>query len=338
MTPTDIRESLTEVRDAVPVPPIDAARFDARVRHHRRRRRALQAGTGAGVLAAATAIAAVLPHALHRDEPTPVATAVPADGVPIVLDGRVQQLAADGSLTDTGLSGTPIGRLDGRLVVLDGDRLLGLADGPIDGVVTAYVDPFGVTYQTTDGLIVFAGQRGQHSAQDEATLLAGGASVYVDDDGSGPRIHDSRGVHPVDLGSDGASPELDGVEAAGGTVVFVHDGGVEVYDARGERRDGFLGGTTGALSGDGATYAYAPGPDELEAGMTAGLSLYDTGTRDVRRVPLADPALDLAWYDGDVYVLTQDAAQGAGERSLWRCDTDACDRLLTEPGESLSLS
>jgi hypothetical protein len=51
-------------------------------------------------------------------------------------------------------------------------------------------------------------------------------------------------------------------------------------------------------------------------------------------VPLAEPAIDLVWHDEDVYVLTQ----GADGRHLWRCDTDGCDRVLSAPGTTLSLS
>jgi hypothetical protein len=283
-------------------------------------------------------VATAVPHALPRAEPVPVATARAGEGVPVVLDGRVQEVGPDGSVTDTGLHGSPVGRLDGRLVVLDGHRLLGVGDAPIDGVVTAYVDATGVTYQTTDGLIVFAGVRGQNSAQGPGTLLAGGGTLYVDDEGDGALIHEADGIHPVDLGSDGARVRLDRVEAGGRTVVFVHDGTVEVYDASGDRRDGFLGGTTGALSADGATYAYAPDPGELAAGMVAGLAFYDTGSGDLSRVPLAEPAVDLVWHGDDVYVLTEGSTGGTDARHLWRCDTDACDRVLSAPGTTLSLS
>lgn len=333
MTPTDLRESLTEIRDAVAVPPVDLVRFDDRVRHHRRLLRVRRTVAAASAIAAVAGVVAVVPHVLPRPESIPVASEGSAVGVPVVLDGRVQEVGPGGSLTDTGLSGRPLGRLAGRLVVLDGHRLLGVGDAPIEDVVTAYVDPTGVTYQTTDGLIVFTGEHGQRSAQGPGTLLAGSATLYVDDEGHGPLIHAADGIHPVDLGSDGTRVELDRVEAAGRTVVFVHDGQVEVYGADGERRDGLLGGTTGALSADGTTYAYAPDGDELANGMAAGLTFYDTRSSDARSVPLADAAVDLAWYDGDLYVLTQ----GNGERALWRCDTDACDRVLTAPGSTLSL-
>jgi hypothetical protein len=332
MTPLDIRESLTEIRDAVAVPPVDTTRFDRRVRRYRRTLRLRRAGLAAGAAAAVVASVAIVPHVLPQSEPSPVASAAPADGVPVVLDGRVRVVAPDGSLSDTGLEGTPVGRLDGRLVVLDGHRLVGVGDGPIDDVVTAYVHRAGVTYETTEGLIEFAGVDGRNSAQGPGRLLAATATTYVDDEGAGPLIHDPAGIHPVDLGSDSARVELDRVEAAGRTVVFVHDGGVEVYDASGERRDGFLGGATGALSPDGTTYAYAPDAEELDDGMATGLSYYDTRSRDVRSVPLAEPAVDLRWYDGAVYVVTS----GTGRRTLWRCDAAACAEVLTA-GTSLSL-
>lgn len=273
MTPLDIRESLTEIRDRVAVP--------------------------------------------LRSRP-------PSRSSPTCF----QLVAPDGSLSDSGLAGRPIGRLDGRLVVLDGHRLLGVGDAPIDDVVTAYVHRAGVTYQTTEGLIEFAGVDGRNSAQGPGRLLAATANTYVDDEGDGPLIHDPAGIHPVGLGSDSVRVELDRVDAAGRTVVFVHDGGVEVYDASGERRDGFLGGTTGALSPDGTTYAYAPDAEELADGMTGGLTYYDTRSREVWSVPLAEPALDLRWYDDDLYVLTR--ADRA--RTLWRCDAGACDEVLATGG------
>jgi hypothetical protein len=119
----------------------------------------------------------------------------------------------------------------------------------------------------------------------------------------------------------------------GRTVVFVHDGGVEVYDASGDRREGFLGGTTGALSADGSTYAFAPSVDELTQGTASGLVLHDTRTGDEARVALDEPAVDLAWYGGDAYVVTE----GAGERSLWQCDVEGCGEVLTDPSGTLRL-
>lgn len=331
MNPTDIRETLTEVRHAVAVPPLDSPRFERRVRRYRRTVRLRRAGAAAGIAAAVAAAVTVVPRVLTESEPTPVASAG-GTGVPVVLDGSVRLVARDGSLGDTGLSGTPVGRLDGELVVLDGDRLLGVGDTPIEDVVTAYVHRSGVTYQTSEGLIEFAGVDGRNSARGPGTLLAAAAAVYVDDEGDGPLIHDASGIHPVDLGSDGARVELDRVEAAGRTVVFVHDNGVEFYDAGGERRDGFLGGVTGALSADGTTYAYAPGAADLAAGMAAGLSYYDTRSGELSTVPLRGAAIDLRWYDGDLYAVTE----GAGERTLWRCGADACDRVLTA-GTGLAL-
>lgn len=330
---TDITESLSEIRDAVAVPPIDPADFEARVRYHHRRRRAARAAGALALTAVAATAVGVVPLALDRSEPTPIATAVRSTGVPVVLDGRVQEVAADGTVTDTGLSGAPIGRLGGQLVVLDGDRILGLADGPIDHVVSAFVDQNGVSYATSDGLIVFAGPRGQHSAQLRGTLLAAGGSVFVDDEGDGPLIHDPAGVHPIELGSDGGSVDLDRVEVGGDTVVLVHDGGVEVYDASGERRSGFLGGTAGALSDDGTTYAYAPSAAELDAGMLPGLARYDTRTGQLRRAPLADPAVDLRWVDEDLFVVTQ----GSDGRTLWQCGERLCGPLLTDPESTLEL-
>lgn len=325
MTPTDIRETLTEVREAVAVPPVDTSRFEARVRRYRRTLRLRRAAAAAGAAAAVVAAVTVVPQVLAEPEPTPVASAGAAGGVPVVLDGHVQLVAPDGSLSDTGLSGTPIGRLGGELVVLDGERLLGVGDAPIEDVVAAYVHRSGVTYQTTAGLIEFAGVDGRNSAQGPGTLLAATNAVYVDDEGDGPLIHDASGIHRVDLGSDGAHVELDRTEAAGRTVVFVHDNGVEVYDVSGQRRDGFLGGATGALSSDGSTYAYAPHAGELAAGMSPGLSYYDTRSGEVRSVPLDGPAVDLRWYDGDLYVVT---ASGE-DRMLWRCDASSCGEILT---------
>jgi hypothetical protein len=332
MMNTEIRQGLSDLREAVDVPPLDPSGFDARVRHHRRRRLAGRIAAGVATLTIVAVVAAAAPAVLHRSSPTPVAAPASDPGVPVTLDGRVELVGSDGTVTDTGLRGTPVGRIDGRLVVLDGHQLIGLADDPITGVASAYVGEEGATYQTTDGRIVFTGTGGQSSAQDEGTLLAAADPAYVADAGDGPVIHESGGLHPIELGSDGARVRADRVEAGGDTVVFVADGGVQVFDTSGVRRDGFLGGTTGALSGDGTTYAFAPSADELAGGMSAGLVRYDTSTGAHQRVPLQDPAVTLAWYDRVPYVVTE--AQHV--RTLWRC-ADTCARVLTDGSGTLTL-
>lgn len=333
MTDTTMRESLTEIYDAVPVPPVDQDAFGARVRRARRRRHGLQAVVAAGAVAAAVAASAVVPGLLDRSAPRTVAGA-PDPGVPIVLSGHVQLLASDGSLTDTGLSGSPIGRLRGQQIVLDGGRLLGLHDSPVvDHVVAAFVDPTGATYQTSDGLITFTGRRGQPSATDEGRLLAAGEHAYVVDAGPAVVFHDAAGLHPVSLGSDGTSSTPTNVEVGGRTVVVVAGGGVQVFDTDGTRRSGFLGGVTGALSADGATYAFAPSAHEKALGMASGLAFYDTVTAEQHRIPLAGPAVDLAWIDGHLYVVTE---QGSA-RTLLECGPRACEKRFTDPEGTLSL-
>jgi hypothetical protein len=333
MNHTQIRESLTEVHDAVQVPPIDDEAFAGRVRRARRRRHARRAVVGATAVAAVAAAAVIVPHLVDRPTSPTVASA-PDPGVPVVLGGHVQFLAPDGSLTDTGSAGIPIGRLRGREIVLDGDRLLGLHDHPVvEHVAAAFVDPTGATYQTSDGLITFVGRRGQRSATDEGTLLAAGEHAYAVETASGVVLHDAAGVHPVRLGSDGATSKVDRVEVGGRTVVVVADGGVQVFDTAGERRDGFLGGVTGALSGDGTTYAYAPSAREKAQGMVPGLTLYDTGTGAQHRIALSDAAVDLAWLDGRLYVVTQKGST----RTLLECGRRACEQRLSDPEGSLSL-
>jgi hypothetical protein len=332
---TDLRETLTEIRDGVAVPPIDHAAFEARVRHHRRRRRTAQAAVGALAVAVVAMATVAVPAVLHDDDRPPITTPAAEPGVPVVLDGHVQEVAADGTVTDTGMTGTPLGWLDGRVVVLDGHRLLGFGDGPIDDVAAAVVHPGGVTYELTSRQIVVATVDGEYASGGSGSLLAAMDTYYVDGNDLGAVIYSpsTQDLRHVTFGSDGASVDLQGAEAGGDIVVFVHDGGVEFYNSDGKRRGGFVGGTTGALSPDGATYAYAPSADELARGMTPGLARYDTTTKQVRRIPLADPAVDVAWSHGALYVVTEKA----GERTLWQCDEQACDQLLTDPEGTLDL-
>ncbi|MEP9365282.1 hypothetical protein ABLE68_20115 [Nocardioides sp. CN2-186] len=334
MTDTELRQNLHAIHEAITVPPVDQVVFDGRVRRARRRRRGVQALVGATAVAAvATAFAVVVPHLGDRSDPTTYAAA-PDPGVAVVLGGRVELLAADGTLTDTGLAGRPLGRLDGREVVLSGHRLLGLTDGVIDGVATAFVDRTGVTYETTTGAIHWTGTRGQDSAWMDGTLLGAGEHAFVvTGESTDLVVHDAEGLHPVDLGSDGNAVEPDRVEVGGFTVAVVADGTVQFFGADGTRGQSFLGGENGALSADGDTYAFAPSAREAAAGMEPGLAFFDVASGHQERVPLTGQALDLDWIDGDLYVVTQ---QGDAH-VLQECTRQGCVDRLTDPTGTLSL-
>jgi len=336
---TRIRTTLHEVEEAVAVPAYDGSVVAARARSIRRRRRTAGALAGTAVVAVVAAGVGLLPGAWPGDDPGPVATdgwaaagpGAGVHGVPVVLDGSVQRVDDDGTLTDTGLRGQVVGVVRDRVVVLDGDRLIG-AGGHVEGVVAAYADPTGVTYQRADGAVLREGVGGVDADGVTGRLVGAGAGGFATLEGVVVTLHDADGAHRLDLGSDAATPRPDRVQVGGGTVVVTDSSTVSVLDLAGTRRSGFLGGTTGALSADGATYAYAPTAAEVDRGMRPGLFSYDTGSGQTRRTALPAAALDLTWYDGGLYVLTEDG----DTRTLWACD-QTCDQLLVDDGGTLGL-
>ena len=275
----------------------------------------------------------VAPQVGDRSD-APTFAAAPGPSVAVVLDGRVQLLAADGTLADTGVAGSPLGRLDGQEVVLPGHRLLGLTDGVIDSVARAFVDPTGVTYETTGGAIHWTGTRGQDSARMDGTLLGAGEHAFVVAGGSTDLVvHDaaactrSVSAATATLSSPTgcrwvASPSLSSPTAPCSS------------SERTAPRLSPSSAASRAHSPRTATPTHSrPVPVEAAAGMDPGLAFFDVANGHQQRIPLAGQATDLGWLDGDLYVVTQ---QG-GERVLQECTRQGCEDRLTDPSGTLSL-
>ncbi|PUA79000.1 hypothetical protein [Nocardioides currus] len=329
MTIPDIRETLTAVRDSVPVPPVDQVAFRARVRGARRRRvavRAIGVGTAAAVLAAVVTVA---PRLVDADGQQ-VAAQSAAPRIPVAVGGQVRLLGDDGELTGSGSTGTIVGTVDGDVVTLDAGVLSGPGDSRTSGVVAAYASSAGVTYQSDDLSITLPDGR---TAPADDPLVAAGDAGWVTQHDRVLTVHGPAGDHVLRLGSDGSRSQPGTVEVGGAIVAVTADGTVGLYDVSGARRAGFLGGVTGAISPDGATYAYAANAEERAAGMRPGLVLHDVATGTTRGVSLGQDAVDLAWHDGRLLVLTEEGTS----RTLWECDVLACRSLVTAADGDLSL-
>ncbi|UFN45224.1 ubiquitin family protein [Nocardioides okcheonensis] len=317
------------MRDTVDVPPIDRADLAARTRRLRRRRRSLQAAAAGAALAAVVGAFAV--PGLVEQHDSVVATVVPDDGVPVVLDEQIQLVQANGTPVPTGHVGTPVGVVDGQLVWWGDGVLSGPGDVRTDGVRAAFATETGVTYQVDDGTIHDAA--GGEPVGSDGELVAAGADVFVTQQDGDLTLHGDDGPRELEIGSDGSSAAVTAVEAGAGTVVVAAGNVVSFFDSDGARTGGFLGGVTGALSPDGVSYAYAPSRSERAQGMRPGLALYDIASGTTERVQINGAAVDLAWTGDALVVLTE---QG-GSRTLTQCHETACRVLLTDPTGTLAL-
>lgn len=329
MTESIVRETLREVRDTVDVPPIDHARLVARTRRLRRRRRAVQAavaGTAFAVVVGGLAI-----PGLVKQPDSVVATAVPEDGLPVVLDDQIQLLRTDGTLAPTGHVGTPVGVVGGELAWLSDGVLTGPEDSRVAGVRVAFGTEAGVAYQAVDGTIHLPG--GLEPFTSNGDLVAAGTDAFVSEHDGEVTVHDDAGSHELEIGSDGSSSPVTAVEVGAGTVVVAAGNVVNFFDEDGSRTGGFLGGVTGALSPDGTTYAYAASRSELDQGMRPGLTIYDIASDTSQQVDLSGAAADLAWMGDDLFVLTERGSS----RTLARCDDTSCRVLLTDTTGTLAL-
>ncbi len=328
MTEPLVRSTLTQVRDGIAVPPPDRLGVRARAGRLRRRRRGMQA-LGAGAAAAALAGSFLLP-ALRTEPGVQLATPAPSTRVPVVLGGQVQLLAEDGSLEPTGRAGTVVGVVGDEVVTWDDGVLLGATADPVGDVSAAFASPTGVTYQSGDGTIHVPDGAAVPGA---GTLVAAGDDAYVTQLDDTLTVHGTAGDVRLATSSDGARAVPSSVQAGGATVVVAATGTVSFYAPDGERLGGFLGGTTGALSPDGTTYAYAPSADERRAGMRPGLVRYDVRSGRAPRIALDGDLVDLRWVGDELLaVVRRDDA-----RVLLRCDEATCADVLTDPGATLAL-
>jgi hypothetical protein len=350
MTPTEIRTALSDVRDAVDVPPVDRLAFQARVRAARRRRTTGRGVVAVAGLAAAAALVAGALQALPEESEPPVADQ-PAAAVadPTLVVGFVVQdrlvVGGPGGFTETDIPARNVlGVLDG--VLLQADYLGALVAVPVDEagvpgeperlatIDRAYLDPAGarVVVETagvyrawspgagwtdlepSDGFaIAFDGDRRVVSASDDPTLTLIGV------DGPVRSLPVDRGVTDRDLVAGVLA-----LETFHGARFFDADTGRLLSRVRGE-------GTIGRLAPDGSTYARR---------ADDGVVLVDprTGRRTPVETEVGVTANGIAWTGPETFVVVtrDDAGQGA----LQECDAveRSCRLLYRDPSGTLKLT
>lgn len=369
---TEIREALAAVRDSVDVPRPDEVTFRALVRAERRRRTTARvaAGLAAGAIAAVVGTLLVT-GAGDADRGTDVAQSPSQSGppapVPVSLDDRLALVAADGTVVRSGMRVQEVvGTTAAGVVVIGRDhhvrlvpvtrpggvatfgRARDLAGVPVrsahldrDGLFLGFVDlddtmhfrevGADTDYQTSQldpGETVLGINGGSYTAYSPSTGLV----LHSREDGgqSGTEFTSTQ----VGTAFPAETAELGDVTLAVGT-----SDGVEVFDVYGgvPRFGGSLGGAVSSLAPRGDLVATATGADQSEQGMSSGVWLLDALTGE--QVPMrgydGGPALDVAWVDGDEFVVLTDSDPG----QLWVCDAAAqrCEPRLAGSAETLSL-
>lgn len=346
MTLTEIREALTEVRDAVEVPPVDRVAFQRRVRAERRRRtsgRVLVAGAAAAVVVAGVALAGIGTGDERRVDPgpagPPAAAGAVSETVYFVLDGRLTALDPAGVVHDLDLPAEAVvGWTSERVYVLDGEGRLvvrtvsyddegsrratfGSAPSPVAGPVQTMVLSGDGRYLGWTDLDDVAHRYDLKAEREDLTLpgLAGASVIGVGADGL--LLHSADGLVVRDAGSGvqvpvgekwgGASAQL----AFGHVLVGDRDGSSRLYDLADPAEP------VATLDGFGVLGPYAERVAVLDG---ARLEIWDGGT--VAPVTGLDARPDqVRWADETTLLV---AAHDAEEAGLWVCDIAlACDRL-----------
>jgi hypothetical protein len=360
MTGTEIREALSEVRDAVDVPTPDRVAFQRRVRAERRRRTAGRAAL-AGVVAAAVATVGVVSTGIggggeRRLDQTPADRASASGRLDrtafFVRDGRLAALDPAGQVHDLGVAAEGVigsagdqvyavdrqSRVVVRSVSVDdrGRATFAPVDSPISGPVqTASLSGDGRYLGWTD--LDNVSHRYDLQVGQEDLAVPGNrrtSSNAVGADGlllftpSGLEVRDGGSSVSVPVSRDwvGASSQL----AAGHVLVDDRDGRSRLYDVRSgtadlvETLDGFgvLGPDAERVAVLGPASADAPRVEVWDGGGLAPVTGLE-GTPDQVR-----------WADEDTLLVTTHDADGAG---LWACDLDlACARLPVDGEISLN--
>jgi hypothetical protein len=352
MTLTELRDTLSSVSGAVPVPMPDATAFERRVTHTRRRRtavRAVGAVAAVGLVAGGSAFALSLGGGPDASEPAQdtathdTATQGP-HWVPVVVDGRFHVvdgtvLGPEGPAAASIVGTTPHGVVviteDGTLARIDelSSELQPLVPGKVRA---AYLAGDAVVYENRQGLIRWRGIEptvvATDSAQtDEGRLMAANDDRFVIADGAGGALvsHDPDGlhelpvqdvttVHRVETGGD-----VIAVQTADGVVFFSPDGvptGSSDYDLD----------RLGTLAPDGHSFA-------LQTDSRRSVEMLDPVT--LESSPVKGPAgtvVDLGWSpDGDLLVVVHEDTA----RTLWRCSPDGtdCSAKVDDPTGTLRL-
>lgn len=362
MTTNEITTTLTEIRDAVEVPPVDQVGFQRLVVREQRRRTTGRVVVGA-VAAAAVVVAGAATSLLpDRDErsidsdpaaPGP-ATVAPSDTVYFVRDGRLSALDPRGRVHDLGMrSEAVIGWTFERVFALDDDSHVEVrrvvygdegslaptfreepspVDGPVQSVVLSGDGRYLAWLDLTDQVHRYdlaAGREDVTFSVRDNTALAGVATqgVLVSEDGD-LSVRNAHDTIPVPVAGTGYGATSD---IAGGLVlVGDRDGVSRLYDiSEGAAvADDELRGT-GALGPYGERIALIV----LDPADEAHLEVWDGGGR----VPVGglDGAVprQVRWADEATLLLTASAQGGVG---LYACDIEMSCELVLEGDVSLS--
>jgi hypothetical protein len=352
MTPTDVRQALTEVREATDVPVVDRIAFQRRVRSERHRRTLGRAAAATGAAAAVVSVVALAGGVGlgddRRVDPEPVgrpATGSVSETVFFVLDGRLTALDPAGVVHDLGVrSEGVVGWTSERVYALDDDShvvvrtvsyddegsrraTFGSDESPVGGPVrTVALSGDGRYLGWTD--IDDVAHRYDLKAGREDLTISGNAGAAVAGvgadglllytaDGLVVRDDDSVVQVPVDAGWTGTGAQL----AFGHVLVPDRDGASTLFDLR----DGAAR-LVDTLDGFGTLGPYAERVALL--GQTAAdqqhVGIWDGGT--VTEVTGLDAMPDqVRWADEATLLVAGYGADGSG---LWACDIDlACARL-----------
>jgi hypothetical protein len=356
----DLRDTLSSVCEALPVPEPDQAAFRRRVADVRRRRTARRV---AGAVAAVAVVATGATLAVHdgRDPAGPQVTKelgpeVGDSDVPVVVNGHLRTVSVDGALGPVGPAVASIlGTTPHGVVVLSGDGVVARLDEQtrqLNRVVpgtahTAYLAGGDVVYEDDDGLIrVFEIESSPDSIASaeivRGELMGAGAGRYVVADSSTPdpnrmfgasgRLvsHDAAGAHELDLGRDVTA--IDRVETGGDVIAVQTDDGVVFVSPDGHplAASDYDPDRLGALAPDGRSFA-------LQADSRRSVELLDPVTLEDTHVDgPSGTIVDLGWApDGDLLVVVhRDVA-----RTLWRCPPDGigCVEQVDDPTGTLRL-
>jgi hypothetical protein len=349
MTTVEIRAALTEVRDAVEVPPVDEVAFRARVRAERRRQRGgrvLVAAAAAVVLAAgAVGVGRLAGAHVNRDVPpasgSPAETARVSETVWFVRDGRLVSLDPSGRVHDLrlraeGVLGYTSERVyavdaESRVVVLGRDR--DREDSPVPGAVQSAALSGDGRYlawlDLRDTVTVYdlkAEQEAFHvDAPHSGYVAAVGADGVLVAADRGLVLHTAAGevMVPTD---DGGDPW--GAQLAGGRVLVAGPAGESsVYDVRAgaARQIAVLDGGSGALAPDGATAATIDtAPDD-----SAVVNVWDG--QDAEPLRGLDGVPEQVRFADEGTLLVQTSG---GSAALWACSTSdrTCGALPVPDG------
>lgn len=364
---TRITNTLHETAEAVEVPAIDQVAFQQRVRAARRRRTAVRATVAVAASVALAAGVGVVGQWRASDEPgfagnpkgqrasfEPMRTLVP-----FLLNGNLMVLPPDGKPVSADVETEEIlGQVaDGVLVVADESRVLRVplaADGSVDGPAEPVIgdDPVQQAVLSKDGSTIgwidlddrlhlrrLAEPGEFHTEQltPSARLVSVAADSWLILPGPKLRLATTEGGVELD-----APTYPTGGEVAGRSVAAEGFDGVEFFEApSGEPiLTGGVGGTEGALSPDGLTYVAAASQDEVEAGSSPDLTLYDarTGKRQETLEPDGLRYTTQVTWTGSNFLLV--GGDGKAER-IYECSAaaKACQVLHTgEPGEPIGLA